>query len=109
MNEVIMENFEAALQLFLEKAQVKIDKFYNQFPRKLVTMPGRKYIRVAVARQQEDLSSWQPESSWAFIGPDGAIYMPASWKTPAKHARGNIFSAQGGMEAVGEFSINYMR
>jgi hypothetical protein len=40
----------------------------------------------------------------------GDIFMPASWKAPAKHARGNVLSPQNGMEAITESgSVRYLR
>lgn len=40
----------------------------------------------------------------------GDIYKPASFQAPAKHARGNVLSAQNGMEGfTAEGYVNYLR
>lgn len=40
----------------------------------------------------------------------GDIYKPASWKAPAKHARGNVLSSENGMEAFDESGfVKYLR
>lgn len=40
----------------------------------------------------------------------GEIFKPASFNAPAKHARGNINSASGGMEAIDEHGfVKYLR
>ena len=56
---------------------------------------GRKYARLFVNRGNDS------KSVWAFVNREtGEIFKPAGWSAPAKHARGNVFSEQGGMEAV---------
>lgn len=39
----------------------------------------------------------------------GDILKPASWKTPAKHARGNIFDGEWGINSVGVHGPAYLR
>jgi hypothetical protein len=39
----------------------------------------------------------------------GDVMKPASYKTPAKHSRGNIFSEDNGMEFVGAYGPAYLR
>lgn len=39
----------------------------------------------------------------------GGIYKPASFKVPAKHARGNVFSADNGFSCCGEYSVAYLK
>lgn len=39
----------------------------------------------------------------------GDVLKPASWKTPAKHARGNIFDAQNGLGSMGEHGPAYLK
>lgn len=62
----------------------------------------RKYIRVK-----------REESAVAFVCTEtGDIFKPATYKGPAKHARGNVFSDQGGREAfsgIGQFGLVFVR
>lgn len=46
--------------------------------------PGRRYVKLISSRNGS-------RSVWCFVEKNtGAILKPASWKAPAKHARGNI-------------------
>ena len=80
------------LKEFLEFSNAKIAEDYKQnypllTPRVLVAQPGVKYIRI-VAKESPD---HETGSAWCFIGKaNGAIYKSDSWKSPAKHSRGNL-------------------
>jgi hypothetical protein len=39
----------------------------------------------------------------------GDVLKPASWKAPAKHARGNIFDAKNGLASMGPHGPAYLR
>ena len=39
----------------------------------------------------------------------GDIMKPASWKAPAKHARGNIFAPDNGLGCVNHYGPEYLR
>lgn len=39
----------------------------------------------------------------------GGVFKAASWSTPAKHARGNIFDAWNGLRNMGPFGPAYLR
>ena len=68
----------------------------------LEVIHGRKYVKVAISRPQT--------SVFAFINTEnGDVLMPASWKAPAKHARGNIFNEDNGLNCVGPYGIAYLR
>jgi len=75
----------------------------------LEVAPGRKYVKIV----RKDV--WNGEESesgsvFAFIDKaTGSVFKPASWKTPAKHARGNIFNADNGLGCVGKYGIAYLR
>ena len=57
---------------------------------------GRKYIKIS-----QFCGAGKARSVHSFINANtGDIYKPASWKAPAKHARGNIFSHRNGGEAL---------
>jgi hypothetical protein len=64
---------------------------------------GQRYIRVVVSRGGDS-----GRSVHSFIDKtNGDILKAASWKAPAKHARGNIFSDIQGLDGKG--SIAYLR
>lgn len=49
-------------------------------------------------------------SVFAFVDlADGKIYKSASYRAPAKHARGSVLSEKNGLEAVGVYGVNYLR
>ena len=78
---------------------------YNEFatPTLEVEKGGRRYIRIV------SISS-ASRSAWAFIEIEtGNIFKPASWKTPAKHARGNIFDEHNGLKWIGPYGPAYLR
>ena len=81
-------DFESALEQFIETSQKIINEHMEQYPgqsKNLELMRGRRYIRVVA-------NDGVQRSAWAFIDTtNGDILKPASWKAPAKHARGNIF------------------
>jgi hypothetical protein len=69
----------------------------------LETDDGSKFIRIVSANRQGS-----SRSSWAFVAKDdgeskalgqwkkGDIFKSASWRAPAKHARGNVFDLSNG-------------
>jgi hypothetical protein len=60
---------------------------------------GKRYIRV-----------FRDNSVYAFIDKTtGDVLMPASYKAPAKHPRGNIFNADGGLDCTGPYGIAYLK
>lgn len=40
---------------------------------------------------------------------NGNVLKPASWKAPAKHARGNIYAADNGLKNMGPYGPAYLR
>ena len=85
--------FQAALDTFLSRCQEIIDTNhigFSHITRPVLSVePGRRYIRIVKTDSQR--------SAYAFIDMrDGSVLLPESWKTPAKHARGNIFDADPG-------------
>ena len=65
----------------------------------LTIEPGRKYLRII-----------NKGSVYAFINTEnGDVLKAASWKVPAKHARGNIFDANNGLSGLGPYGPAYLR
>ena len=66
---------------------------------------GRKYIRVVSAR-----GNGGGRSVYAFINKEnGDVLMPAGWKAPAKHARGNVFDSDNGVNCCGTYGVKYIK
>lgn len=99
-----MKTFDEAFQTFFAGTQ-KIshdyhDKNFPNIPKAEFSFSkGRKYIRIVCNG-----------SAHAFVDTtNGDVLKPASWKTPAKHARGNIFDASNGLASMGPYGPAYMR
>ena len=94
---------------FVAAGQRRIDEHwteqgYTQHKTMLEADPnGIKYVRIwAVSPGQK--------SAWAFVErATGLIYKPASWKVPAKHARGTILEDDNGYKYVSWLGPAYMR
>lgn len=101
-------DFENRLQSWLAGAQRMIDvRYAENYPSlevpKLELERGRRYIRVV----RRDRSQ---RSAHAFIDiANGDVLKPASWKTPAKHARGNIFDDANGLRYMTDLGPAYLR
>lgn len=91
---MLQEN-DPKLQSWLARAQEKINVYFAKyFPdslsHKLSIQVGRHYIKIIEDR-----------SAFAFIDrTNGDVLKAASWKAPAKHARGNIFDKHNGLALV---------
>lgn len=110
--------FEAKLAAFLRNAQALIDidnaRTFKESRAKtgdptfggarLTIERGPRYIRVV----KSDVNG-ASRSAYVFIdAANGDIFKSASWKGPAKHARGNIFDANP-LDAITEHGGRYMR
>jgi hypothetical protein len=86
--------FESALKYWLQRAQSIAYGTLSIDPK------GKKYIRIICDTGQK--------SAFCFIQKDnGDVLKTASWSTPAKHARGNIY--QLGNEGVERYGAIYLR
>ena len=88
---------------FVGRCQAVIDADREEnFPalkREVLTIKqGRRYFKIV-----------QRGAVWAFIDTNGDILKPASWRAPAKHARGNLFDANQGMGSIGPNGPAYLR
>lgn len=60
---------------------------------------GSRYIRIV-----------RDNSAHAFVDrTNGDVLKPATWKSPAKHARGNIFDEKNGLGSIGPYGPAYLR
>jgi hypothetical protein len=105
MTTAAAKPFEPAFADFLAMAQAASDADYLRFcgkedqylhthrPR-LMAERGRRFVRIV---------SESPGNrfAWAFVDcTTGDVLKTASWKAPAKHARGNIFDDRNGCGRV---------
>lgn len=96
--------FERYLEKFLELYQARLDEYYStRFPtlprEKIIAMRGSRFIRLVRTNDEDTRRSAQgfvalADGETKFLGryKQGDIFMAASWKAPAKHARGSIFA-----------------
>jgi hypothetical protein len=100
--------FAPRVYQFIERYQAMLDDYwkergYIQPTPTVTTKFGTKYVRIFKRKYGQ-------ESIACFIDMrNGDILMAATYKAPAKHARGNIFSDQCGMEAMDEFGAKRLR
>lgn len=87
MNEI----FDARLSAYLGLAQELVTTGWGGHPGcpVLSCIQGKRYVRIVMTQQYGDWS----RSAWAFVEiATGDILKAASWASPAKHARGSIYS-----------------
>lgn len=102
--------FDNAVSSWLTKLNQKMVKYYQEnfpsLPAEVLSLDeGRKFIRVWKNTLGQD-----SRSSYCFIDKtNGDILMCASWKTPAKHARGNLFNSDDGLDCCGPHGIQYLK
>lgn len=108
------KDMDKSIKIFLGELDKRMKEYYTRMKFTNLSKPehsftkGGRYIKVW-------RKSGPSKSIVAFIdnkeGPTyGSIYKPASYKAPAKGIRGNIFSTQNGMEAIGaQGSVIYFR
>jgi hypothetical protein len=66
---------------------------------------GRKFARIVAARHGET----QPSRVHCFVNKEnGDVLKAAGWKSPAKHARGNINDSDGGRSAMTPYGAKYL-
>lgn len=71
---------------------------------------SRKYIRVVRCnRDKSNGCEFGSRSAAAFIDADGNIYMAASYGSPAKNIRGNIYNDNGLHALDGRGFVRYLR
>lgn len=88
---------------FAGAAKIRADYVAVNFPNNVLGEfryeAGLRYIRVICE-----------SSVHAFIDMrNGDVLKPAGWKSPAKHARGNIFDASNGLKSMGPYGPAYLR
>lgn len=98
-------DFQTALTNFAAAVQSMLDTHYGAdhiLGHTAITIePGRRYTRLYRVRKGH-------RQIYCFIDQNGDILKAASYKAPAKHARGSIFSDDA-IKSVTYFGANYLR
>ncbi len=104
-------SFEAALERFMVLAQGVVNAHYaSSFPELAPTLlkvdnVGPKYVRISATTDGGEGQT----SSYCFIEKgSGNVLKSASWKAPAKGARGNIYAANP-VAGVSAYGALYLR
>lgn len=111
-----VQRFEYALDDYLEGVQGMVDAQARgvrclgqgyvgnrQREAQVETSRGRRYVRVYTNHKERG------KSAHSFIDrANGDVLMAASWKAPAKHARGNIYNEDSGLSGVSWAGANYL-
>ncbi len=82
--------------------RIYTDYMVKHFPNQIESLgfkAGRRYIRI-----------FRGNSVHAFVDmTNGDVLKPASYKAPARHARGNIFDDNNGLGSMGEYGPAYLK
>ena len=113
-----MQDFDAKFDSFLTGAQAIIDAYTQKmvetsdkpaaarfaYTKKLSPVKGRRYIKVV------EVSESGGSSVFCFVDlKTGNVLKAASWSSPAKGARGNIFDDHNGLGRMGPYGPAYNR
>jgi hypothetical protein len=96
-------NFQTAFDKFLAAAQAIVDtrkskQTGSDKPLKLVSKPGRRYVKVALEMGAGG------HMAYCFVDQtNGDILKSDSWKAPVKGARGNIYTTADFSTCVGPY------
>ena len=112
------ESFEDALEGFRATAEgVVRDHFARNgytfaVPVVEIAKGGRRYAKLISTGDDPETGERRSYSSSVHRFADkatGEIFKPASFKAPAKHARGNVFDADNGLATMGPYGAGYLR
>jgi hypothetical protein len=98
------EAFKEAFEVFFDGVKTLVNNYYtknypNLPPCEWKVEEGTRYCRIV-----------HDSRAFAFVDKkNGDVLKPASWKTPAKHARGNIYDDHSGLGMMGPYGPAYLR
>jgi hypothetical protein len=106
MPEIDPLYFQYALAEFVAGAEAMVKAaYYRPEHVCLYVQPGRRYIRVV---KQYDPPNGQRLVHCFVDKTNGDVLKSASWKKPAKYARGNIFDQHNGLNGVTAYGGKYL-
>jgi hypothetical protein len=74
----------------------------SAYPLTIALTYGQKRCRIVREESQRSVCGFVDLET-------GDILYPASWKAPAKHARGNVFAEDFGLSAFGDYAVKTLR
>ena len=102
------EGFHKAFVPFFNALKARVEAEHDAaYPRlagelKICFEEGRRYVKIIRVDSQR--------SVYGFIDKtNGDVLKAASWKAPAKHARGNIYAEDNGLGCCGQYGVAYLR
>lgn len=104
------QTFDERLEEYVHGVQKKMNDYFEAKnlswePDKISIDEGRRYIRIVKTSMPS-----KSKSVHSFIDKtNGDVLKSASWKAPAKHARGNIYNNDFGLDNVNQFGANYLK
>jgi hypothetical protein len=103
------------VKVWIENCQKIVDNYHNQdiaykTDHKLTIEDGKSFMRVYAGGRIYAFVAMK-DSVTATLGTvkAGDILKPATWKAPAKHARGNIVDQYQGLSMMGPFGPDYLK
>ena len=122
----IDERIENRIENFLQLVNQNMHNHYRKnFPSSysetaedhqyVVADTGRKFLRIATVDRNGHhrsvycfiaLTDGNTKSMGSYS--KGDIMKPATWKSPAKHARGSVFADDFGLSCVGPYGVDYL-
>lgn len=101
--DAAIETFVAGCQAIIDRAQSE-PGFPEALRRTLTVQRGPRYARVMYVERGK------VASVYAFVDlATGDVLKPASFRAPAKHARGNVLDASNGLQHMGQYGPAYLR
>lgn len=103
-------DFYAAFEKFLSMVRVNVITYYTTSfpslePPVITYKEGRRYIKLI-----SSTDGINARRVYCFIDKtNGDILKAATWKAPAKHARGSIYDADHGASSVNHYGANYLK
>ena len=105
-----MAAFKKEIEEFAGRVQDMFDETYKfdlSLKPTVVVKFGRKYAKLI--KEYNTGPRGSQRHVYGFVDMHtGDIYKAATWRAPAKHARGNIFNNDGGMGACTVYGIKYL-
>ena len=105
----MIDGLNTQVNIYIAELQEEKNKHfaenYNNLTPPVYTMDiGRRYIRIV----ENGTGNSTSKNVHSFIdSTNGDVLKAASWKAPAKHPRGNVFSEKNGAEGRSVWGANY--
>ena len=100
---ILHKNTKEFISFFKGVDRIYVDYMKGTFPtlaaEEMTFTQGSRYIKII-----------RGTSAHCFVDrTNGDVLKAASWRAPAKHARGNIFAHDNGLDRVGPYGAAYLK